>query len=49
MERLEVMHKLIEKRISQKETAKKLGISERQVKRLWKRFREKGIRVRGWQ
>jgi transposase len=42
IERLEAMRKLAEKRVTQKEIAKKLSISERQVKRLWKRFREKG-------
>lgn len=39
--RLEVLQKLGEKRITQEEVAERLEISERQVKRLWKRFREK--------
>ena len=30
------------KRLTQKEAAEILGVSERQVKRLWKRYREKG-------
>ena len=40
--RLEVMKQLEEKRKTQKEAAKILDLSERQVKRLWKRYREKG-------
>ena len=40
--RLEVMKQLQEKRKTQKVAAKILGLSERQVKRLWKRYREKG-------
>jgi transposase len=40
--RLEVMGQLQEKRITQKVAATVLGISERQGKRLWKRYREKG-------
>jgi transposase len=40
--RLEVMQKLAERRMSQKKVAKELGISPRQVKRLWKRYREIG-------
>lgn len=40
--RLKVMGQLQEKRITQKVAAKVIGISERQVKRLWKRYREKG-------
>lgn len=44
MRRLEVMQKLAEKRMSQKEAAGELGLCERQVKRLWKRYREKGAR-----
>ena len=40
--RLEVMRQLPDKRITQKEAAKILSLSERQVKRLWKRYREKG-------
>lgn len=42
MDRLKVMEKLAEQRMSQKTAAKELEISPRQVKRLWKRFREKG-------
>ncbi|OGN72967.1 MAG: hypothetical protein A2X25_10445 [Chloroflexi bacterium GWB2_49_20] len=40
--RLEVMKLLQEKRKTQKVAAKNLGLSERQVKRLWKQYREKG-------
>lgn len=42
LSRLEVMGRLQEKRVTQKVAAKILGVSERQVKRLWKRYREKG-------
>jgi transposase len=42
MNRLEVMQKLAERGMNQKKAAKELGISPRQVKRLWKRYREKG-------
>ena len=42
MNRLEAMQRVAEKRMSQKAAAKNLGLSERQVKRLWKRYREKG-------
>ena len=42
LSRLEVMERLKEKRITQKVAAAVLGIGERQVKRLWKRYREKG-------
>jgi transposase len=42
LSRVEVMGRLQEKRMTQKEAAKILGVSERQVKRLWKRYREKG-------
>ena len=42
MNRLEVMQKLAEKRMSQKKAAQELGISLRQVKRLWKAYRERG-------
>lgn len=39
---MEVMQRLAEKRMGQSEAADALGISKRQVKRLWKRYREKG-------
>jgi transposase len=42
MKRLEVMQKLAEGRMSQKKAAEELGICPRQVKRLWKAYREKG-------
>jgi transposase len=42
IQRLEVMQKITERRMSQKVAAQELGISPRQVKRLWKRYREKG-------
>lgn len=40
--RLEVMQRLKEKRLTQKEAARLLGISSRQVKRLWRTYRQKG-------
>jgi len=40
--RLEVMKQLEEKRKTQKEVAKILDLSERQIKRIWERYREKG-------
>jgi len=40
--RLEVMQRLDEKRMRQKAAAELLGISERQVKRLLRRYRERG-------
>jgi len=40
--RLEVMQKLGEKRMSQKEAGAILGVSERQIKRLLKAYRKKG-------
>jgi len=42
LSRLEVMGRIQEKRMTQKEATKIIGVSERQVKRLWKRYREKG-------
>jgi transposase len=42
MKRLEVMQKLAEGRMRQKKAAEELGICPRQVKRLWKAYREKG-------
>jgi transposase len=42
MKRLDVMQKLAEKRTSQNKAAEELGISTRQVKRLWKAYRKKG-------
>ena len=43
LSRVEVMGRLKEKRLTQKEAGRMLGIGERQVKRLWKRYREKGV------
>ena len=40
--RLEVMQRLKDKRLTQKEAAQMLGLSTRQVKRLWRAYREKG-------
>lgn len=40
--RLEVMQRLKDKRLTQKEAAQMLGISIRQVKRLWRAYREEG-------
>ena len=42
--RLEVMQKLDEKRLSQKEASTILGVSVRQIKRLLKSYREKGAK-----
>lgn len=42
--RLEVMQRLKEKRLTQEEAAQLLGISTRQVKRLWRAYREKGAK-----
>jgi transposase len=42
--RLEVMQRLKGKRLSQKEAARMLGISIRQVKRLWKAYQKKGAK-----
>jgi transposase len=42
LSRLEVMHRLVEKRMSQKEAGTILGLSRRQIKRLLKAYREKG-------
>ena len=40
--RIEVMVRLKEKRLKQREAAKMLGISERHVRRLWRTYRQKG-------
>lgn len=40
--RIEIMEHLKAKRMTQKKAAETLGISVRQVKRLWKNYREKG-------
>lgn len=40
--RLEVMQRLKDKRLTQKKAAQLLGISTRQVKRLWRAYRKKG-------
>jgi transposase len=42
--RLEVMQRLSDKRLKQKEASQQLGISIRQVKRLWRSFRQKGAK-----
>jgi transposase len=42
--RLEVMQRLKDQRLTQKEAAQQLGISLRQVKRLWRAYREKGAK-----
>jgi transposase len=42
--RLEVMQRLKDKRLRQKEAARILGISTRQVKRLWRAYRQKGAK-----
>ncbi len=40
--RLEGMHRLKDKRLTQKKAAKLLGISTRHVKRLWRAYQAKG-------
>lgn len=42
--RLEVMQRLKDKRLTQKEAAQMLGVSLRQVKRLWQAYRKKGVK-----
>jgi transposase len=42
--RLEVMQRLKDKRLTQKEAAQVLGISLRQVKRLWQAYRKRGAK-----
>ena len=42
--RLEIMQRLKDKRLTQKEAARMLGISIRQVKRLWQAYRKKGTK-----
>jgi transposase len=42
LHRLEVMKQLQEKRMTQKTAAEELGVSVRQVKRLWQAYRQKG-------
>lgn len=40
--RLEIMQRLKDKRMTQKEAARMLGLSIRQIKRLWRAYQEKG-------
>ncbi len=42
--RLEIMQRLTEKRLTQKEAARMLGLSTRQIKRLWRAYREQGAK-----
>jgi len=42
--RLEVMQRLKEKRLSQKEAANLLGMSVRQIKRLWRKYQKDGVK-----
>ena len=42
--RLEVMQRLEDKRLIQKEAAQILGLSTRQVKRLWRAYRKDGAK-----
>jgi transposase len=44
LSRLEVMQRLKDKRLTQKEAARMLRISTRQVKRLWRAYRQKGAK-----
>jgi transposase len=43
LKRLEVMQKLEEKRITQKKAAEAIGLSVRQVKRIWKAYQQEGL------
>jgi transposase len=42
--RLEVMQRLKDKRLTQKEAARLLGVSVRQIKRLWRAYRKQGAK-----
>jgi transposase len=42
IKRIKVLQMLTEKRLSQKTGAERLGISERQIRRILKKYREKG-------
>lgn len=42
--RLEIMQRLKDKRLTQKEAARLLGLSVRQIKRLWQAYRQAGAR-----
>ena len=42
--RLEVMQRLKEKRLTQKEAGELLGLSVRQIKRLWRAYRQAGAK-----
>jgi len=42
LKRLKVIHKVIDKRIKQKDAAKILSLSTRQVRRIQKKVKEKG-------
>lgn len=42
--RLEIMQRLKEKRLTQKKAAQMLGVSTRQVKRLWRAYRKRGAK-----
>ena len=44
LSRLEIMQRLKDKRLTQKEAARMMGISTRQVKRLWQAYRKKGAK-----
>jgi transposase len=44
LSRLEVMQRLKDKRLVQKEAAKLLGLSIRQIKRLWQKYQKEGAK-----
>jgi hypothetical protein len=48
--RLEVMQRLKDKRLTQKEAGELLGLSVRQIKRLWRAYRQAGAKraTTGW-
>jgi len=45
LQRAEVMHHLKEKRITQRQAAQQLGVSVRQIKRLWRAYRAAGAKT----
>lgn len=43
LDRLKVLQMILEKRLKQKESASQLNVNVRQIKRLYKKLREKGV------
>ena len=48
VDRLEVIREVLGKRLGQREAGERLGICVRQVKRLVRRYRERGVRGLRW-